>query len=88
MDPATNPYVGGDHSVGSQRKAFEPLPHLMLSELDFSCLTEPNVSVISDLASYADEDEEFGEMMDREDYVPELTTDDKIDRYEEENRDA
>lgn len=60
IDPETNPYQGGDHSVGSQRKAFQPLPSRMLSTLDFSRLRAPESDVASDLVSYAEEDEEFG----------------------------
>jgi len=62
IDPETNPYAGGDHSVGSQRKAFQPLPSRMLSTLDFGKLARPRMDLVSDLVAYAEEDEEALDM--------------------------
>ena len=58
IDPENNPYAGGDHSVGSQRKAFGLLPSRMLSTLDFSALKYSKQAMVSELVSYAEEDDE------------------------------
>lgn len=63
IDPETNPYAGGDHSVGSQRKAFGVLPSRMLSTLDFSALAWPKQAMVSELVSYAEEDDEALDML-------------------------
>jgi hypothetical protein len=55
IDPENNPYVGGDHSVGSQRNAFQVLPHCPFSRLNFDRLATP-IPGPSDLVNYMEED--------------------------------